>query len=253
MAGNINEVLDRILLKFTLGEEGEYYLGIYGANYKIAILLLLFVQMFRFAAEPFYFNYYKERDAKEVFAKIMRVFVGIGLLIILGVVVNIDVIKYFIDKKFFEGLEIVPWILFSYLFYGILFNLSIWYKLHKLTVYGALITITGAVITIVINLLLIKRLNYMACAYAHLASYGSMCVISYFIGRKYYKINYGVGKVVGYIVITLGIIYIYRSLVVLDDDIVRMVIGNGFIILFAVYLAFREKVSKNTLKALLWK
>ena len=135
----VNETLDRILLKVLLPATSDVMqqIGIYGANYKIAILMTLFIQMFRYAAEPFFFSQAKEKNAKETYAKVMKYFVIFGLLIFLFVMLYIDVIKYFIGADYREGLKIVPIILLANLFLGIIYNLSVWYKLTNKTKFGA--------------------------------------------------------------------------------------------------------------------
>lgn len=214
LAGTINETIDRILIKqiITDLDQAEYMLGIYSANYKIAILLLIFIQMFRYAIEPFFFNYSKEKDAKKVYAQIMSVFIASVLLIGVGILLYIDILKYFISPKFHEGLNIVPIVIASYIFYGILFNLSVWYKLTNRTLYGAMILIIGSILTIIINIKFLPTHGYIACAYAHLISYSMMVLISLLLGRKYYRINYNIKRILVYFAIAIIIISINYKL-----------------------------------------
>lgn len=191
-AGMINETLDRVILKYLTPESmnpmGQ--LGIYGANYKLAILMTLFIQMFRYAAEPFFFSNKNEANARELYAKATKYFIICGLMIFLGVMFYIDIIKIFIDKDYYEGLKVVPILLLANLFLGIFFNFSIWYKLNDMTKYGAYLAIFGAIITIVLNVVLVPLYGYVGSAWATLICYFSMMVLSFYWGQKYYKVPY---------------------------------------------------------------
>lgn len=191
-AGMINETLDRVILKYLTPESMNpmEQLGIYGANYKLAILMTLFIQMFRYAAEPFFFSNKNESNAKELYANATKYFIICGLLIFLGVMFYIDIIKIFIDKDYYEGLKVVPILLLANLFLGIFFNFSIWYKLNDMTKYGAYLAIFGAIITIVLNVVLVPLYGYVGSAWATLICYFSMMVLSFYWGQKYYKVPY---------------------------------------------------------------
>ncbi len=212
LAGVINETLDRLLLKQLIPKEENplYQLGIYGANYRIAILLLLFIQMFRYAAEPFFFNYFGKSDEKKVFAKVMRLSIAVSMFIALMILLYLHYFKHFIDEKFHAGLDIVPIILLAYLFYAVFFNLSIWYKLTKRTYFGAVFTITGAMITIIINIIFIPKYYYYASAYGHVISYFTMSMLSFWVGRKYYSIEYKWNIIFQYVIIAGGIILVFQ-------------------------------------------
>ncbi|HIE15686.1 MAG TPA: polysaccharide biosynthesis protein, partial [Bacteroidales bacterium] len=212
LAGMVNETLDRILLKVLLPASSDIMqqIGIYGANYKIAILMTLFIQMFRYAAEPFFFSQAKEKDAKKTYAKVMKYFVIFGLLIFLFVMLYIDLIKYFIGADYREGLKIVPIILLANLFLGIIYNLSVWYKLTNKTKFGAYIALIGAVITIVLNVVLIPKIGYMGSAWATFFCYFSMMIISFFWSRKTYKINYDFKDLLLYFTLALAIFFFYK-------------------------------------------
>jgi O-antigen/teichoic acid export membrane protein len=192
LAGMINQNIDKILLPFLIPEDQNpmYQVGIYGANYKIAVLMNMFIQAFRYAFEPFFFSRGKAKDDKEVHVIIMNYFVIFGLLIFLGIMLYIDIVKYVIDPKYYEGLKIVPLILLSNLFLGIYYTLSLWYKLDDKTRYGAYIALIGAAITLVLNVLLIPVIGYTGSAIAVFLCFLVMMVISYFLGQKYYPIPY---------------------------------------------------------------
>lgn len=217
--GMINEVSDKLLFKFLISvpkgtADPDYYvlaqLGIYGANYRLAVLMTLFIQMFRYAAEPFFFAHAREEDARKLYASVLKYFIIFCLLIFLGVTLYLDVVKYFIGSDFRTGLYIVPIILMANLLLGVFYNLSVWYKLTDLTRYGAFIALTGAVVTVALNILLVPRFGYSGAAWAHLACYLSMVLISYFLGRKYYRIDYDLKNILLYFTVALGIYFISR-------------------------------------------
>ncbi len=214
LAGTVNEALDRILLKHLIPLESSpmEQLGIYGANYKLAVLMTLFVQMFRYAAEPFFFSKSGEKNAKKLYADVLNIFVAAGLFIFIIVNVYIEYFVLFIGADFREGISIVPVILMANLIMGIFFNLSIWYKLTNKTLIGARLVIIGALITIIINTLFIPRYGYIASAWAHLVCYSVMTALSYIWSRKYYKIDYKIGR--------LGVYFIFAITVYLLDVVI---------------------------------
>lgn len=200
MAGIINETLDRILLKNLLLpqmslEEVMFQIGVYGACYKLSIILNLFLQAFRHAAEPFFFAQHKEGKSKAVYAEVMNYFVIVVSLIFLMVVLYLDLFKYFIpNSEYWVGLKVVPILLLANLCLGIYYNQSIWYKLSNQTRFGAYIAVIGATITVVLNFLLIPVMGFMGAAWATLACYASMVLISYFLGQKHYPIPYNIKR-----------------------------------------------------------
>ncbi|KPK86966.1 MAG: hypothetical protein AMS27_03805 [Bacteroides sp. SM23_62_1] len=242
LAGTVNETLDRVLLKHLI--EGNVnpleQLGIYGANYKIAVLMQLFIQMFRFAAEPFYFSKASESKAKELFADVMKYFIISCMLIFLVVTLYIDFFRYFIGKNFHEGLNIVPIILYAIFLLGVFFNLSIWYKLTNLTKYGAMITITGAFITFIINWLFIPRYGYIASAWAHLICYLTMVVISYFIGKKYYDVPYKLKSIVIYALVPV-LIYKFANWLNIEAGGIKIILHTVLLLVFVMMVVIIEK------------
>ena len=242
LAGTVNEALDRILLKHLLQDPDSSLaqLGIYGANYKIAVLMTLFIQMFRYASEPFYFGNADKANARIIFAQVMKYFVIASLIIFLGVNLFIDLFKHFIGNAFHEGLHIVPVILFANLLLGIFFNLSIWYKLNNLTKYGAMITIMGALITFIVNWFLIPLYGYNASAWAHVACYGSMVIFSWWLGKKYYPIRYPMKSIGSYIALA-GIIYFVAKLAKELSMVSEILINTGLLAGFIIIVIFFEK------------
>jgi O-antigen/teichoic acid export membrane protein len=220
MSGMVNETLDRILLRYLIvipagiANPGAYVMsqiGIYGANYKVAILMTLFIQTFRYAAEPFFFAHAKEHDSREIYSQVMTYFILFGLAIFLGVMLNIDIIKHFIGEKFYPGIGIVPILLLANLFLGVIFNLSIWYKLNNMTKYGAYISTFGALVTIASNIVLIPRIGYAGAAWATLICYFLMMLLSYFWGQKYFHVDYEIPKIMGYFAFTMLLFFLSKS------------------------------------------
>lgn len=204
LAGIVNETLDRIMLKRLLVDdigldEAMSQLGIYGANYKLSIVITLFIQAYRYAAEPFFFAQEKKKNSKEMYARIMNYFVVIVAALFLMVTGYIDLFKYFIpNKEYWKGLKVVPVLLMANVCLGIYYNLSIWYKLSHKTGYGALVSIMGALITVALNLILIPSLGYYGAAWATLICYLSMVIVSYIVGKKHYPIPYDLKRIIGY-------------------------------------------------------
>ena len=233
LAGTVNEALDRILLKHLIPADQlpMEQLGIYGANFKMAVLMTLFVQMFKYAAEPFFFSRSKDKNARELYADVMNFFVAAGLIIFLLVNLYMDYFILFIGQGFREGAQIVPIILMANLVMGIFFNLSIWYKLTNKTLYGAALVIIGALVTVLINVLFIPRYGYVASAWAHLICYSLMVLLSYFWSRKHYKVPYKTGRIVAYMVVAL-MIYYFNALLLQNigpvRDLTSLILLGGF-------------------------
>ncbi len=241
LAGMTNETIDRILLKYLLPENSALeQVGIYGACYKISLIMTIFIQTFRFAAEPFFFSHSDKQDAKQVYARVMKYFVIICSIIFLGTMINLSWIQGFIGKDFRSGLQVVPLLLMANFFLGVFFNLSIWYKLTNQTRYGAWLTIFGAVITLAGNFIFIPRFGYMACAYTTLVCYLLMMLVSYFIGNKHYHVNYDVKRIVAYIGLSL-LLFAISQYINFDSDVLGITIKNLLLILFALVVFLFER------------
>ena len=215
-AGVANEMLDRALMKYLLPYDMETnlaQLGIYSACYKLSILMSLFIQAFRYAGEPFFFAHAKQRNAPQTYAAVLNYFVIFCVFIFLLVTLYIDVFQYFIGAPFRAGLGIVPILLIANLLLGVYVNLSIWYKLTDRTLMGAVVSIGGALVTVVCLLWWVPRFGYMGAAWATLACYASMVLASYLLGRKYYPVPYDVKRVLGYIGLGIVIYLFNRELV----------------------------------------
>jgi O-antigen/teichoic acid export membrane protein len=250
LAGIINETLDRVILKRMLIEDlgntvALSELGIYGACYKISIIISLFIQAFRYAAEPFFFSQAEEKDSGATYTKVMNIFVAVCGLIFLGVMFYLDVLKYFIpNQDYWVGLKVVPILLMANICLGIYYNQSIWYKLSDKTIMGAYISVVGALITIGFNLLLIPHLGYMGSAWATLICYASMVVLSFYLGRKYYPIPYEMKS----IFLTLGaflILWIFAEFIESGNKVLDYSIRSLLILVFVLWNVRREGLLKR--------
>ena len=206
----INENFDKWLIPDLLGKDIN---GAYAGCYKLAVFMTIFIQAFRLGAEPFFFNYAKEKNAKETYALIMKYFVISGCIMLLVIVGFIDVFKGLIvrDEAYWLALDIVPIVLLANLFLGIYFNLAIWYKLTDKTRFGMYISVIGAVITIALNLILIPKMGFIAAAWTTLIAYAAMMLISYVLGQKHYKVPYNLSRISLYILLAVllsGLLYI---------------------------------------------
>ncbi|MBS1647279.1 MAG: oligosaccharide flippase family protein [Bacteroidetes bacterium] len=191
LAGMVNETFDRIIIKKLLPAEiGMHDLGVYGACYKISILMTIFIQAFKFAAEPFFFSHAKQEDSRRLNALVMKYFVIACSFLFLATMMNLHWIKYFVSKNYWEGLSVVPILLLANLCLGVYYNLSVWYKLTGQTQFGAYITLLGAAVTLAINFIFVPKYSYLASAWATLLSYAVMTVVSYFLSQKYYPTKY---------------------------------------------------------------
>jgi O-antigen/teichoic acid export membrane protein len=206
IAFSINEAFDKILLRYLLPSDiADAELGMYAACYKLGVFMTLFATAFRLGIEPFFFNHSKSENAKETYATITKYFTILGSFILLFVVVYLDFFKLVLipDSSFWEALVIVPIILLANLCLGIYHNLSVWYKVTDRTKFGAYISVFGAIITLTLNFLLIPIISYKGSAIATLAAYGSMMLVSYFLGRKYYKVPYELKKIGFYLLLSI--------------------------------------------------
>ncbi|KAF0131902.1 MAG: polysaccharide biosynthesis protein [Bacteroidetes bacterium] len=251
LAGMVNEMLDKILLKYLLdpGDQPMVQLGIYGANYKLGVLMTLFIQMFRYAAEPFFFAEAEKKDAPELFARVMNFFVISGIIIFLGVSLYMDIFKHLIGEKYRDGLSIVPIVLIANLLNGVYYNLAIWYKLTDKTLSGAYIAMGGALITIVLNFLLIPVFGYVGAAWTHLVTYFLMMVVSYFWGQKVFWIPYNVSRIGGYFALGIGLFAVSILLPEMHMAL-KLLIHTLLFLIFIFSVSFIEKIDLNPSKIL---
>ena len=246
LAGITNETIDRILLKHLLPnpEISATELGLYGAFYKLSILMTLFIQTFRFAAEPFFFAQANNKNSKTVYADVMKYFTIIMAVIFLGVSIFYDIIKGFLGSEYHDerGFLVVSILLLANLFLGIYYNLSIWYKLTEKTKYGAYLSLFGAIITLILNFILIPKIGFVGSAWATLICYFSMTVASYYIGKKHFPIPYQVKRIGLYLFNMLGI---YLVIYFVPENIFfNSLLLLGFIIF--VYLLEKPKIIQKS-------
>lgn len=242
LSGTINDALDKIILRRMIGEaDGLSVVGKYGAGYKIGVLMALFIQMFRFAAEPFFFERAKHSDARDTYAFVMKYFILVMLIVFLGINLYISVFQYIIASSYREAIVVVPIISMAYLLYGIYINHSIWYKLNDLTIYAVYITFIGALITVLINVIFIPVYGYMASAWAHIASYGAMIIASFIFAENKFKVNYNMKQFIPYFLLAIGMVtfgnfFRYPGLAW------ELVINTVFIVIFIGFAQHRDKM-----------
>jgi O-antigen/teichoic acid export membrane protein len=252
LAGMTNETGDRILLRYLLPKDiAESQVGIYGACYRISIIMTIFIQTFRYAAEPFFFSQSKGSDSKQIYADVMKYFVIICSIIFLGTMLNLSWIQYFVGPRFRIGLGVVPILLLANLCLGIFFNLSIWYKLSGETRFGAYLAAYGAIVTLVLNFLWIPTSGffggYMGSAWATLICYSSMMVISYLVGQRKYYISYDLSRILGYLFISLTL-FALSHYVHTGHLATNLILKNGLLFLFLVLI---YRLEKNNIKAII--
>jgi O-antigen/teichoic acid export membrane protein len=240
----INENLDKILLGKYLPENiANHDVGIYGAVCKLAVFISIFNTAFRLGAEPFFFSHAKNANAKQTYADILYYFVLALAILFVGLTANIELIKHFIDSRYWVGLNAVPFLLFGYVCLGIYMNLSVWYRLSDQTRYGLYISMVGAVFTIIMNIILIPKFSYMGSAWVSMLAYFIIMVISYVLGQKHYPIPYKLKTMSLYILVSLGLVclsfWIFKR---------NIYIGNGILILFLMGILYFEK--NNLMKML---
>lgn len=254
LAGIMNQTLDKILIPFLIPNEQEALeqLGIYGANYKIAIVMVMFIQAFRYAYEPFIFARHQGEDKRTSYAETMTYFILFGLLIFLGVMFFLDILRYFIDPLYFSGLKIVPIVMIAELFFGIFFNLSLWYKLTDRTAWGAYFSLLGLGITLTINVIFVPRIGYMACAWAALACYSVMMLSSYFVGQHYYPIRYNL-SLIGKCTLLAAVLYGIAMQITIDSLLYRLIFRTGLLILYVGAILYWDKTLRSIITKIVGK
>lgn len=250
LAGMVNDFFDRVAIKFFytipdgIADSGQYILselGIYGANAKIAVLMTLFIQCFRYAADPFFFNNKDSRDFNTLFANVNKYLLLFGLFIFVSIMGYIDVVKYFIASSYWEGLNVVWLLLIGHLLVGMVYLQSFWYKLSNHTVYGIYIFVIGAIITMVLDYIFVPLYGYVACAAVNVVSSFVMLVITYMWGRHYLPCSYDFRNMILYVMIAFGIFYLTTLTRQLSFG-VEISINTLIIILFAFVVIKLEKL-----------
>jgi O-antigen/teichoic acid export membrane protein len=248
MAGIINETFDRLLLRYLLPEGiASYQVGIYSACYKISILMTIFIQAYKYAAEPFFFAQAKEKDAKLVYARIMDYFIiTVSFIFLVTMLYLDDFIIRMIDRRYWEGRNVVPILMMANLFLGVYYNLSIWYKLTSKTIWGAWLAAIGAIITLALNFWWIPRsadhliYGYLGSAWATFICYGSMMVISYLVGQRFFPVRYNIPKFFGYLGLAV-FIYLISIYIVPGSFALRFIFHTFLLIVFGGVVIWVEK------------
>lgn len=246
IAGVMNQTVDKILLPWLVAdhEDAMAQVGIYGACYKVAVIMVMFLQAFRFAYEPFVFARHREggcsmEEKLGDYSRVMTWFTALGLLIFLVVMEFLPVLQYIIGPEYHSGLRVVPIIMLAELFFGIFFNLSIWYKLTDRTSWGSWFSLGGLAITVLGNVLLVPHMGYMGCAWAALACYGSMMVASYVLGRRVLPVPYRMGRI-GFYALVAAVLYGLGTLVPEKPLGLRLGVGTLIVVAYIAVLWYKE-------------
>ena len=247
VCGIMNQTLDRIIFPFLYtAEDAQAQLGIYGACFKVAMVMRMFTQAFRYAYEPFVFSKQKEKNSLQAYADAMKWYVYFSLLILLGMVVYMDLLRYLIAPSYWEGLRVIPIVLWTYVFQGVYFNLSFWYKLTDKTQWGAWFSLIGLVINLVLQIVLVPRYGYMASACAAWTSYFVIMLLSYFVGQRHMAIPYDLTRIFLSLILCLLLLAAYSSM---DgwSTVGRMAAGTGLIAVYigGIYLLHRSEQRKT--------
>ena len=240
IAGVLNQSVDKILFPFLFADKAEatMQLGIYGACFKIAVVMVMFIQAYRYAVEPYIFKRNREADDRRSNAVITLYFTIFSLLIYLGVSFYLeDILKYLVSPAYYEGLKVVPIVMVGEFLFGLYFNLSFWYKLNDQTYWGTWFTVIGCIITIAVIVLFVPVYGYVACAWATVACNGVMLILSYTIGHKRYPVPYPLRKIAGYIILT-AVLFAVGMYAPIDTALWRIVCRTA---LLCVYVAVAVK------------
>lgn len=241
IVGVLNHTVDKIIFPYLLDNRlyAESQLGIYGAASKVAMVMAMFTQAFRYAYEPFVFGKNKDRDNRVVYANAMKYFIIFALLAFLAVICYLDLLKFIIAPDYWEGLRVVPIVMASELFVGIYFNLSFWYKLIDQTKWGAYFSLIGFIIVIALNIVLVPRIGYMGCAWASLIGYAVIMFLSYFIGQKKFPIDYDM-KGIGVYVLLAAALYAVKQVTESDSLLLNILTGTILIAVFILYIIKKD-------------
>ena len=242
LVGILNQTADKILYPIVCpGEEGKVQLGIYGAVAKIAMIMAMITQAFRYAYEPFVFGNSSARDSKEMYARGMKYFIIFTLLAFLVVMAYMDVLKYLVGRDYWEGLDVIPVVMAAEIMMGIYFNLSFWYKLTDRTIWGAVFSGAGCAVLVAINLIFIPKYGYHACAWAGFAGYAVAMTLSYFVGQKYFPVAYPLKEIAAYMLLAAAL---YGAMLYLSSCLpgagARIVANTVLVMIFAAYIIRRD-------------
>jgi O-antigen/teichoic acid export membrane protein len=246
IAGVLNQSADKILFPF-LYEDREYaqaQLGIYGGCFKIAVVMVMFIQAFRYAYDPFIFSRNRDGDSKTVYSDAMKYFIIFSLMIFLGVMLYFDIVKHFVDSKYYPGLFVVPVIMLGEMFFGIYFNLSVWYKLTDRARWGTYFSVSGCIVSVAIIVLFVPKYGFIACAFASLTSNFLMMLASYLVGQRYFYVKYDLKSAFVYSLLAM-LCYFAGILPHIDSDILSILYRTVILLVFAGIAIKKEAVFKG--------
>ena len=244
IAGILNLNADKVIYTWLVpGEKGIQELSVYGASVKVAAIMAMLMQAFRYAYEPFVFSNSKQKDSKELYAKAMKYFIIMAMLAFLVVVFYMDILKYIINRNYWEGLKVVPIVMAAEIFMGIYFNLSFWYKLNDETYWGAIFSFIGCALLFAVNIIFVPRYGYIACAWASFTGYFAAMLLSYIIGQKRNAINYDLKCILWYTLL-FGVLYGVSFMIPDSNTIVKMLCNTGLLSLFllSVFGTIRKEI-----------
>ena len=247
IAGILNLNADKVIYTWLVpGEKGIQELSVYGASVKVAAIMAMLMQAFRYAYEPFVFSNSKQKDSKELYAKAMKYFIIMAMLAFLVVVFYMDILKYIINRNYWEGLKVVPIVMAAEIFMGIYFNLSFWYKLNDETYWGAIFSFIGCALLFAVNIIFVPRYGYIACAWASFTGYFAAMLLSYVIGQKRNAINYDLKCILWYTLL-FGVLYGASFMIPDSNTIVKMLCNTGLLSLFllSVFGTIRNEIRQS--------
>ena len=241
IAGIINQVGDKIIFPFVYPDkvEADVQLGIYSASTKIAMIMAMITQAFRFAYEPFVFGKSRDKNNKQIYAQVMKFFIIFTLLAFLAVMFYLDILRYIIGRDYWEGLQVVPVVMLAEMFMGIYFNLSFWYKLTDETKWGAYFSLIACSIVVLMNILLIPVYGYWACAWAGFTGYAIAMLLSYFVGQKKYPIAYDL-RGIGCYVLLAAVLYFIGLWLPVENIVLKMIFRTILLFVFMAYIIKRD-------------
>ena len=251
VAGILNQTADKIIFPLVCDEaDAKAQLGVYGACVKIAMIMAMITQAFRFAYEPIVFASCKERDSKEYYAKGMKYFIVFTLLAFLCVMAYMNILQYMIGPEYREGLRTVPIVMAAEIMMGVYFNLSFWYKLIDKTIWGAWFSVAGCIVLVTVNVIFIPTCGYMACAWGGFAGYATAMVLSYAVGQKKNPIRYPLGSIAVYVAMTAVFFFIIQWSNSHLEPLTAMLLNTGVVMMFAAHIAYHDLPLKSILARL---
>ncbi len=242
IAGTANEFIDRQMIKYIIPEDSMSQLGVYGAICKIAVVMTLFTQMYRFAAEPFFLSNFSKKEFKESNAAALKYYVMVSMMIFLGIALFRDIFALIVGRNFREGIFILPVILGGNVLAGVWLNLSFWYKREEKTRFAIYVTFVGLAFTVVMNMLLLPRWGYYGAAWARFIAEGAMVAVSYYLNRRYFPTPYDVRRIAEYVVLGVGLFFASEALLPYLGTVMQYAVNMAIFLSFVAYAVWREKI-----------